>query len=176
MQVAIISDIHDNLVNLKTCLTWCNKNKIKKLICLGDITNSDTLKYLATKFTEQIYLVKGNIELYPREDLKKYKNIKYFNKIGKIIIGNKNIGFCHEDYLVKKLLAGPKCNIIFYGHTHKPWEEEKNNIKIINPGTLSGMFQIATFAIMNTENGEAKLKALDMLNTPKSTDNLIFYK
>ena len=163
MQIAIISDIHDNLVNLEKCLNWCKKNDIKKIICLGDVTNSETLNYLATKFKGKIYLVKGNVELYSETEIKKYKNINYFGKIGKIDIGKINIGLCHENFFVKKILAGYECDIIFYGHTHKPWEEVKNKIRIINPGTLSGMFQKATFATMNTENKEVKLIILDTI-------------
>lgn len=31
MQVAIVSDIHDNLSNLQSCLNYCQEKKLKKL-------------------------------------------------------------------------------------------------------------------------------------------------
>jgi predicted phosphodiesterase len=56
-----------------------------------------------------------------------------------------------------------KCDIIFYGHTHKPWIEIKNGIQIVNPGTLGGVFTPATFAVWDTDKREPELKLLASL-------------
>lgn len=163
MKIVIISDIHDNLVNLEKCLNWCRKNNVKNIICCGDITNSETLKYLADKFKGTIYLVRGNIELYKKQEVERYKNIDYLNKIGQININNKKISFCHEQYLVNEVLKQSHCDIIFYGHTHKPWIEERDGVKIVNPGTLAGLFQKATFAVWDTKNNKLELKILEKI-------------
>lgn len=160
MKIAIISDIHDNLVNLKKCLKICRKNNIKTMICCGDVTNYETLNILATKFEGNIFLVKGNAEIYPDEEIKQYKNINYAGKVGLWEINNKKIGACHEPYLIEKVLEKGKSDIIFYGHTHKPWEYKKNDIKIVNPGTLGGVFTMATFAIWNMDKNSLKLEIL----------------
>jgi len=152
MKIIIISDIHDNLVNLEKCLNWCGKNKVKKIICLGDITNSETLEYLAGNFKGEIFLVKSNIELFDELELKKYSQIKYCGEMGRLEINNKKIGICHEQYLADRIIKQGPVDIIFYGHTHKPWEFQKDGIIIINPGTLGGVFQKATFAVMEKEN------------------------
>ena len=161
MKIAIISDIHDNLVNLEKCLNWCNKNGIKEIICCGDVTNSETLGILSNKFNGTIYLVKGNVEIYNEAELKQYQNIKYYGKVGKIELNNKFIGICHEPYLVERMRKEGNYDIIFYGHTHKPWIEEMGGIKLVNPGTLSAMFQKATFALM--EDDKIELKILEQL-------------
>ncbi len=159
MFIAILSDIHDNLVNLQRCTKICNKQNIDNAICCGDVTNNRTLHILSIKF-KKLYLVKGNAEIYNEENLEKYSNINYAGKIGFWDIKNKQVGVCHEPYLIDKVIEKRKNDIIFYGHTHKPWEMKKKNTKIINPGTLSGMFQRATFAIWNTENNNMELKIL----------------
>lgn len=164
MKLAIISDIHDNLVNLEKCLTWCWENKIKNIICCGDVTNSQTLKFLSENFSGDIYLVKGNIEIYNEDEIKQYKNIKYFGKTGRFELSKKNIGFCHELYLVEEVLEKNKCDIVFYGHTHKPWEGEARGTKVVNPGTLGGMFAKATFAVWDTASDKLELKILEILN------------
>ena len=163
MKIVIISDIHDNLVNLKKCLKQCSDNKIEKLICCGDVTNPETLKVLASSFIGDIFLVAGNIELWHEEELDLYKNIKFFGKTGVVKIGEKNIGICHEPFLINKVLK-QKVDIVFYGHTHKPWIEVKNKIKIINPGTLGGVFTPATFAVWDTGTKEPELKLVEELN------------
>ena len=177
MKIAIISDIHDNLVNLEKCLNWCRENNIEEMICCGDITNSETLQFLAARFKGTIHLVKGNVEIYKEEEVKQYDNIKYYGKVGKVELDGKTIGICHEPYFINKMMIrfaatnGDHLNknkegeydIIFYGHTHKPWEEKRDRVKLINPGTLSAMFQKATFAVWDSESGNIELKILELI-------------
>jgi putative phosphoesterase len=163
MKIVIISDIHDNLVNLEKCLNWCKNEKIEHLICCGDVTNSETLQFLSKKFKGRIYLVQSNVEIYEEEETTQFKNIEYFGNIGKVKVNGKAVGICHEPYTVDEVIEKYKCDIIFYGHTHKPWEEERNGVKIINPGTLGGVFAKATFATYDTESGEMELKLLELL-------------
>ena len=160
MLIAIISDIHDNLVNLTKCLNWCNANKIKTIICCGDITNEDTLNYLSKNFKNQIHIVKGNVELYREKHLTELKNINYYGRIGHLKLNSKTIGFCHEPFLFDKVLE-KKCDIVFYGHTHKPWIESYNNIETVNPGDLSGTWNKATFATYDVAKNKLNLKLLE---------------
>lgn len=163
MKIAIISDIHDNLENLKIALNWIAKNKIEKLICCGDVTNDETIEFLAHNFLKDIYLVKGNCALFDEKKVLNFKNISYLGKIGRINLGGKNIGICHEPFFRDAVLDLGKCDIIFYGHTHKPWEEKFRGVRTVNPGTLGGVFLKGTFAVWDSESGEIELKVLDEL-------------
>lgn len=165
MKVGIISDIHDNIINLDKCLKWCKSSNVKSLICCGDITNNQTLSKMSDKFLGDIFLVRGNADNFEDSDLKKYKNINYLGRVGQIELGSKKIGLCHEPFLIDKVLEMGDCDYIFYGHTHKPWEEKKDNTRIINPGTLGGMFQKATFAVLDLENNNLELKILELLGS-----------
>lgn len=116
---------------------------------------------LNKKTNTEIVLVRGNAELYEEADLKKLKNFKYLDKYGKINIDSLSIGVCHEPFLRSKLLEKNKnLDFIFYGHTHKPWISKIKNTTLINPGTLGGIFQKASFAIFDTEKKDLKLKIL----------------
>jgi hypothetical protein len=163
MKIAIISDIHDNLTNLEKCLAWCGKNEIEKIICCGDITNSETLSILSKNFLGEIFLVKGNGEIYYEEELSEYKNINYFGEIGIFEMAGFKVGACHEPSWIKEVLATGHPEIIFYGHIHKPWIEEKEGIKIVNPGTLGGWFTPATFAVWEGNLGKIELKLLESI-------------
>ena len=69
---------------------------------------------------------------------------------GRISISlNPNVG--------KKLAESGKYDLVFYGHNHKPWEEKINTCKLINPGTLAGLFNKSTFAILDTETKKLEL-------------------
>ncbi|MFA5130799.1 MAG: YfcE family phosphodiesterase [Patescibacteria group bacterium] len=165
MLVAIISDIHDNLVTLKTCLDWCLKKEIQKLIICGDITTLETITYLTRAFTGEIFVVAGNAEIYEEEKLTKFKNLKYFGAIGVFSIAEVNIGLCHEPVKIKKVQAAATAplDFIFYGHSHKPWIEKENGTYIVNPGNLAGDINPATFAVLDTTDKRISLKILSQL-------------
>lgn len=162
MKIAIISDIHDNLVNLEKCLNWCAQNNIEEIICCGDVTNADTLKFLSGNFRGRIHLVRGNLEIMDESEAEKYDNINYYGRIARIKFGETQTGICHEPYLIDYVLKKGECDIIFYGHTHEPWEGRKNKARLINPGTLGAMFSKATFAVWDTEN-DIKLILLEQI-------------
>jgi hypothetical protein len=158
MKVAVIADIHDNLTNLEKCLDFCLENNIEKMICCGDVTNSETLKYMADNFSGEIFLVRGNMEIYEEEEAGQYNNINYLGRIGHADIAEKTIGMCHEPFLLDKVLEEKECDMVFYGHTHQPWEEARKGTRIINPGTLGGVFSKPTYAVWNTETDEMEMQ------------------
>ena len=162
MKIAIISDIHDNLANFRKSLVWCRENKIKKIICCGDVTSNETLGSLA-HFAGEIYLVSGNADFYDEAELKKYKNIIHCGRVGRVQLGDLTIGICHEPWLIEKVKEKGECDFIFYGHTHKPWQEERADTQIINPGTLSGMFLKSTFACLDLATNNLELIIVDNL-------------
>lgn len=163
MKIAVISDIHDNLENLRIFLAWAEKEGVNQIACLGDLTNSETLKTLAEGFTGEIFLVRGNQELYEEKELSKYDKIINGGRFAVFEVGSFEFGLCHEPFLTEKVLEKGNPEIIFYGHTHKPWIEEKNGVKLVNPGTLGGVFFRATFAVWDAEVGKLELKILDLV-------------
>ena len=162
MKFLVISDIHDNPVNLEKCINWGRGEGIKNAICCGDVVNEETLKYLADNF-KTIYLVRGNLEIYEEPEIKKYKNINYLGRLGVFEIDKKIIGLCHEPWFIKKVLELKKCNLVFYGHTHEPWISEKDGLITANPGTLGGVFNKASFAVWDSADNKLELKILELL-------------
>lgn len=161
MKLAIISDIHDNLVNLEKCLTWCHAQQIEKIICCGDVTDLDTIKFLSANFSGEIYLISGNMEIFEPKEISGFKNINYLGRFGRVLIDNFNVGIAHEPWFITKVKELGDCSIIFYGHTHEPWIKKDNNIIEVNPGTLGGVFQRATFAVWDTKTKGIELKLLE---------------
>jgi len=169
MKIAIISDIHNNTVNLERCLNWCNREKIEAIICCGDVDNADTIDFLAKHFKGLINLLMGNVDNYDEAIINNYHNIKFYDrKGGKLLINGKRVGFCHEPYHIKHLFHQAKFDLVFYGHTHKPWESEENGVRLINPGTLGGVFYMASFAVWDSIEDKLELKILEELSDGKN--------
>lgn len=162
MKFLVISDIHDNLVNLEKCLNWGRGRGVTSAICCGDVVNSETLAYLAENL-KIMYLVRGNLEIYEEAEVYKYQNIKYLGRLGVFEVDGQTVGLCHEPWFLKTVREIKNCDIIFYGHTHEPWIEERNGLITANPGTLGGVFNKASFAVWDSASGKLELKILELL-------------
>ncbi len=167
MKIAIISDSHDNWPNIEKAIKYINKEKITMIIHCGDVCAPAVLEEMAKLFEgDALHLVKGNvdgdIEGFQRKAQDNPKII-YQGNTGKLEIDNLTIVFCHEPFLAKKMAETQKYDFVFYGHTHKPWQEKIEKTELINPGTLAGLFTKATFAIFDTEIKKAKLILLEKI-------------
>jgi len=170
MKFAVISDVHDNLANLSKALNYCKKNKIRTLFCCGDLATFDTLLFLRDNFEGKIYFVFGNIDddhLKNETQMKNFrennKNIKIFEEIGEMKIDGLKVAITHFPETAKKLFAEDKYDLIFFGHTHRPYIREKGEAKMINPGTTGGVFYQPTFAVFDTDKNAADLILLNEL-------------
>ena len=159
MKIAIISDIHNNLVNLEKCLKTPAVMACATLICCGDVTNLETLEFLSQNFKGQIYLIQGNGETFSDKEARSFSNINYLGKYGVFNLEGLRIGLCHEpEYILKLLEEHKNLQLISYGHTHKPWLKTQDGVELINPGTLGQGFPTSTFAVYDTIDKELKLE------------------
>ncbi|MDP2684290.1 MAG: YfcE family phosphodiesterase [bacterium] len=166
MKIGIISDTHDNVPNLEKALTWMKKNKVEALIHCGDLCAPGVLiNVLAPQFSGPIHMVFGNVEdrdLLPKK-VESFDHVIHYGDVGKFEIDGHIIGCVHYPEEAKKMAETGKYDLVFYGHSHKPWEEKINNARVINPGTLAGLFQKATFAVYDTKTEKLELKILEKL-------------
>jgi uncharacterized protein len=161
MKIAVIADIHDNIENLKIFFDKIKNDPIEKIICCGDVTNSETLKFISENFKKEIILVYGNMEIYSEKEALNYSNIKYLGRFNVITIDKFTVGVCHEPSFVNDLFKkNNEIAYIFYGHTHRPWTSIRKKAVMINPGTLGGVFQRPSFAVWDSESGKAKLQLI----------------
>jgi len=166
MKIAIISDSHDNLINLDKCLKYLQQQDIKFLIHCGDIATLETLQYLRDNFKGKIYACLGNMDINPEElaeQAKTFKQVEFFEDYGEIIIDNLKMLFTHKPEDLKKYLVKIQVDWAFYGHTHKPWIEKLGQTILLNPGTLAGMFSYPTFAVLDTNTQKPELILVDKL-------------
>lgn len=168
MRVAIISDIHNNEVNLKKVLDYCGREKIETIICCGDLASKETLDFLFDNFSGIVHYTFGNMDdehLRNYEILQNYKNIKVYKKFGETEIDNKKIAFVHYPDVAKELCQTGKYDFVFHGHTHKPWvssakasaDQGLKKCTMLNPGNVAGEIYPPTFAVWETENNKFDL-------------------
>jgi len=139
MKFAIVSDTHNNWANFKKAIDWIMNEKIELILHCGDISSQEIIDEATKYFNGDIKFVKGNADF----------NLDLPEKID-LELENKKISFCHFPEIAKKLAQSGKYDLVFYGHTHKAWEEKINGCRMINPGELAGQFFKPTFAVYDT--------------------------
>lgn len=154
MKIAIISDVHDNRANLAKTLTFIKKEKIRTILCCGDLGSREILQFLQDNFSGRLERVSGNLD----------KDLDFVCLDQKEIrMDQKKIVLVHWPKKAKELAQSQKYDLIFYGHNHKPWQEKIGKTVLINPGNLAGIFYKPTFAIYDTETDRLELKILERI-------------
>lgn len=162
MKIAIISDTHDNLFNLKVFFNFAKKENIEAIIHCGDTAHSETLENILENFSGKVFLSFANMDF--REEFDIFKNnerLKIFEDFGEAEIGGLKIGFCHFPELARA--NAEKYDFAFYGHTHKPWLEKIGNCFVANPGNLAGQYYAASFAVLDTSANHLSLIPFDKI-------------
>jgi hypothetical protein len=163
MKIAVISDIHGNMAYLAKAKKIIDNKKIKIVICCGDVQTEEVFHELDS-WPQKIYLTLGNADLELEYKLEKGliypEKLEYFRDFGVVNLAGKKIAFTHYDFYAKKLVTESKYDIIFYGHTHTPWEEKFNDSILINPGEITAQFGKPTFAIYDLVKMKARLVLL----------------
>lgn len=162
MKIAIISDTHDNIPNIQKALGWINKEGIEILLHCGDISTKETMESISSSFKGKITAVFGNMDINPSKGWK-FPNVQIFEETAEIEIGGKKIAIVHKPDKAKELALSQKYDIVFYGHTHKPWKEKIGECLLANPGNIANLFFKPSFAVYDTETGNLELKILETL-------------
>ena len=122
-------------------------------------------KIIAPSFSGSVYLVHGNVS--DRDLLESVcdgiSNVTLYGDEGSLDIEGIKIAFCHFPEQARELAETQNYNLVFYGHTHKPWIEKIGKTTLSNPGTLGGIFSKATFSVFDTKTNNLELKILELI-------------
>lgn len=152
MKIAIVSDTHDNMANFKKAIDYIKKEGIKLILHCGDIQSRETIDGAMEHFGGEIKFAKGNGD----------HGLEIPEKV-ELDLEDFKIGFCHFPAEAKKMAQSGFFDLVFYGHTHRAWDEKVNNTHMINPGELAGQFYKPTFAIYDTASEKLELKILEKI-------------
>jgi len=170
MEIIIISDTHGNVANFKKVVGWANSKKIQTILHCGDIGDKESLEESLSVFKGEFLGVFGNMDQGSKvliDDYNKISKVKVSENILETEIDKKRIAITHFPDTAKKLAQSGKFDIVFYGHTHRPWDERvpsgSGECHMINPGELAGQFYKPTFAIYDTSINKLELKILEQI-------------
>lgn len=150
MRILIVSDTHRHEENLEIVLQ--REKNLDMLIHLGDSEGSED--YIRTIAECPCYIVKGNNDYF--SDL---------NRDIKMTIGKYRVLLTHGHHYYVSLGTetiisegrAQDMDIVMFGHTHRPLIDIREDITVLNPGSLSYPRQegrIPTYIMMTIDDKE----------------------
>ena len=158
MRIAVMSDSHDHIWNLRKALGVIQKKKAEMIIHCGDFIAPFMLKELDAAGIP-VHGVFGNNDgdqhTLTRVALKEISHITLHGLIGQIEIEQgRAIAFTHQGAVAEGLAAGGSFKLVCFGHSHE-YQLKKNGASILlNPGEIMGKEGSPGFCFVDTETWE----------------------
>ncbi|MFH1597833.1 MAG: YfcE family phosphodiesterase [Patescibacteria group bacterium] len=164
MQVAILSDLHDNYTAWQIILKQIQQQKIETILYCGDLAAPSMLKKMIEEYEGQVHLVFGNVA--DRETETKIAGtsdkVTHYGDQAELEIDGKKIALNHFPDKGKELAESGQYDYVFHGHNHQQAQAEIGNTTLINPGTAGGMFQYPSYAVVDFSNDTVEFKNITL--------------
>ncbi len=169
MKLAIISDIHDNIWNLRAALNYIGGANVDTLICCGDLCSPFVVGLLASGFRGPIHAVAGNNEgdwrqimligAKANKDRNEAAQITFHGQFFEGELGGKQVAVNHYPEIALAIAAAGHYDLVCFGHNHHYEIRQFEKTLALNPGALMGYNPmkegdikdvVATFALLDT--------------------------
>lgn len=170
MKIAIISDIHDNVWNLRLALERSELQEADALLCCGDLCAPFIIKLLGQGYGKAIHLVLGNNDGDLASIIRVAENFPHLHIHGEYFqgeFGGKTFAMNHYPEKAGLLAESGAYDVVCYGHNHSLERDKKiGKTLMLNPGAIMGyhggkLEEIdPTFLVLDTDKMEADVVRL----------------
>lgn len=152
MRVAILSDSHDNIPNLRAAVTYCNAYSVNMVIHCGDLISPFMLDELAS-FGGAVHLIYGNNvgdqHLISQWAGTRFPTITHHGVLGAVEAGGRRFAFHHYPEVARGIAAQGSFDIVACGHNHIYKVEKIGDTLLVNPGELLGKDTQPSFCVID---------------------------
>jgi putative phosphoesterase len=156
MRIAILSDIHDHLKNLRIAIDFVRD--ADELICCGDLCSPFVMEQLG-RFPGQVHIVFGNndADLF-RITRKSSARVQVYGEFFESELAGKKVAVNHFDNIARPIAVSGLYDLVCYGHNHEFRVMRLGRTTVVNPGPIMGARfpkgqwteVLPTFAIFDT--------------------------
>jgi len=153
MRIAVVSDSHDHIPNLRRAVLCANQEGAELLIHCGDLISPFMLPCLE-RFNGQAHVIYGNNSgdqhLIAAHCAAPESRILHHGIHGTLVAGSVRIAIEHYPRWARALARSGDFDLVCYGHTHLFHAERLGDCLLLNPGELLGKDAVPTFALLDT--------------------------
>ncbi|MDA0750376.1 MAG: YfcE family phosphodiesterase [Verrucomicrobia bacterium] len=153
MKIGILSDIHDQLPQLKKALVAIQETDA--LLCCGDLCSPFVIKALGEGYQKPIHVVFGNNDgdlFRITQNSKAYPQIQLHGELAELTFNDVRFGMNHFDNIARVLAESGRYDVVCFGHNHRFELTQTGDCQLINPGEVyGGLTGNSTLVIYNTD-------------------------
>ena len=172
MLIAILSDVHDHIPNLRAALGRIAEHRsadgrgVEALVCCGDLCSPFVVDELARGFAAgAVYVVFGNndgdrfrITLRGRVN----RRVEVRGESAALEVSGRRIFVHHFDDVGGLVAEGGRFDLVCYGHNHECRRRTAGGSLAVNPGAIMGWHPRQgeirpTYAVYDTDSGAAEI-------------------
>jgi uncharacterized protein len=155
MIVGVLSDIHDNLDNLKKAIDIFKSHGAEEVIFCGDFCSPIPARFLSSNFPGQVHCVFGNGDG-DRFAIKEFavsgsSNLVLHGEYAEVEIGSRKIAATHFPFYARALAEKNTYDAVFYGHSHVSRVEQIGSTLCANPGEIMGFKGTASCGVYDSK-------------------------
>jgi hypothetical protein len=159
MLIAVLSDIHDNIWNLRAAFTSLQDADL--LLCCGDLCSPFVIPILAENFAKPIHMVYGNNDgdlLRMSNNARRYPNFSLEGELYQAEFDGLRFAVNHYDNIGLEIARSGLHDVVCFGHNHRWQVEWIGQTLVINPGALMGFGPLdrhdvaPTFVVFDTQD------------------------
>ncbi len=153
MQIAVLSDTHDNIWKLDQAFPLLNTADV--IIHCGDLCSPFMVVRLGRGVNgKPVHVVFGNNDGDPRLlTLKALEtgNVHLHGQFASLEVDELRIAVNHYPEMARPIAASHQFDLVCYGHDHLAHEEWIGSTLLLNPGELSGINGRSSFAFVESK-------------------------
>ena len=161
MKIAVLSDVHDHVWNLRAALA--SLGEAETLVFCGDFCSPFVVALLGEGFEGRpVHAVFGNNDgdlFRIAQNAARYDNVHLHGEVFKGELGGLRVAANHFPELALELARSGSFDLVCFGHDHR-FRVEREGAVAVNPGTLLGWDPAsradvpASFAVIDTLSNE----------------------
>lgn len=154
MKIAVMSDSHDNIWNLRKALDIICSRNCGMIIHCGDFVAPFVFKeFIEAKIP--LHAVFGNNDgdryLLTKTAADSSGLITLYSLVGEHVADGCRIAFTHEWPVAEGLAAAGRYDLVCFGHSHQYDQDRINDAIVLNPGEIMGKDGDPGFCIVDTD-------------------------
>lgn len=150
MQIAFLSDTHDNIWKLAEAMPYLAA--ADAVIHCGDLVAPFVLQQMGEGIAEKpIHIVWGNNDgdtFRLARVASRFPHIVLHGELARIEIGGLPMAVTHYPEIARDLARSGSFRLVAYGHDHQAHEERVGDCLLLNPGEVMGMKGRSSLAIV----------------------------
>ncbi|MCL2457707.1 MAG: metallophosphoesterase [Desulfobulbus sp.] len=159
MRIAVLSDSHDHVPNLRRAVLRTNWEGAEMLIHCGDLISPFMLPYLE-QFNGPAHVIYGNNagdrHLIASRCAASAGPIAHHGDHGILVAASWRIAIEHYPNWARALAASGDFDLVCCGHSHVFQTQWLGRCLLLNPGELLGKDAPPTFALLDTADGSVR--------------------